>query len=60
MTRVSAGYSRQLVDKHLNKERIEVLRIPNTIKKGTAKIDLKKIPKDFRLGKLMSPSFITK
>ena len=32
MTRVSVGFSHQLCDKHLNKERIEVLRIPNKIK----------------------------
>lgn len=37
MTRVSVGYSRQLVDKHLNRERIEVLRIPNKIKAGKYK-----------------------
>lgn len=32
MTRVSVGFVHQLCDKHLNKERIEVLRIPNKIK----------------------------
>lgn len=37
MTRVSVGYCKQLVDKHLNKERIEVLRIPNKIKAGKYK-----------------------
>jgi hypothetical protein len=52
MTRISVGFNKHLVDKNLNRERIEVLRIPNAIKKGTAKIDLKKIPKDFRLGHL--------
>jgi deoxyribonuclease (pyrimidine dimer) len=52
MTRISVGYSKQLIDKNLNRERIEVLRIPNAIKKGTAKVNLKKIPKDFRLGHL--------
>jgi deoxyribonuclease (pyrimidine dimer) len=50
MTRISADYAHQLTDKHLNKERIEVLRVPNAIKSGKAKVDLKKIPKDFRLG----------
>jgi deoxyribonuclease (pyrimidine dimer) len=50
MTRISVGFVKQCADKHINKERIEVLRIPNAIKKGTAKVDLKKIPKDFRLG----------
>jgi len=52
MTRISVGFVKQCVDKHINKERTEVLRIPNAIKKGTAKVDLKKIPKDFRLGHL--------
>ncbi len=37
MTRVSVGFSRQLVDQHLRKERIEVLRIPNKIKEGKYK-----------------------
>ncbi len=37
MTRVSVGFSRQLVDQHLRKERIEVLRIPNKIKAGKYK-----------------------
>lgn len=37
MTRVSVGFVKQLVDKHLNKERIEVLRIPNKIKAGKYK-----------------------
>ena len=51
MTRVSSGVSgRRLSDVHLRKERIEILRIPNSIKKGTAKVDLKKIPKEFKLG----------
>lgn len=52
MTRISVGFNKHLVDKNLNRERIEVLRIPNAIKKGTAKVNLKKIPKDFRLGHL--------
>lgn len=50
MTRISAGYTVQMVDKHINKERIEVLRIPNAIKNGKTKVDLRRIPKDFRLG----------
>ena len=37
MTRVSVGFVHQLTDKHLNKERIEVLRIPNKIKAGKYK-----------------------
>jgi len=60
MTRVSVGFTHQLCDKHLLKERIEVLRIPNAIKRGTAKVDLKKIPKDFRLGKLHVTFFYDK
>lgn len=32
MTRVSVGFCKSLCDKHLLKERIEVLRIPNKIK----------------------------
>lgn len=50
MTRISVGYTKQMVDKHINKERIEVLRIPNDIKNGRTKVDLKRIPKDFCLG----------
>jgi len=60
MTRVSVGFTHQLCDKHLLKERIEVLRIPNAMKKGTAKVDLRKIPKDFRLGKLHVTFFYDK
>ena len=37
MTRVSVGFVHQLTDKHLNRERIEVLRIPNKIKAGKYK-----------------------
>ena len=37
MTRVSVGFVHQLCDKHLNRERIEVLRIPNKIKAGKYK-----------------------
>jgi deoxyribonuclease (pyrimidine dimer) len=50
MTRISVGFNKQMVDKHINKERIEVLRIPNDIKNGRTKVDLKRIPKDFKLG----------
>lgn len=60
MTRISVGFVKQCVDKHINKERTEVLRIPNAIKKGTAKVDLKKIPKDFRLGHLHVVFFYNK
>jgi len=37
MTRVSVGFTHQLCDKHLIKERIEVLRIPNKIKSNKYK-----------------------
>jgi deoxyribonuclease (pyrimidine dimer) len=61
MTRISSGISgRSLTDVHLRKERIEILRIPNTIKNGKAKVDLKKIPKDFRLGNLHVVYFYNK
>lgn len=50
MTRISVGFTKQMVDKHINRERIEVLRIPNSIKSGKTKVDLKRIPKDFCLG----------
>ena len=49
MTRVSSGISgKRLSDVHLRKERIEILRIPNTIRSGKAKVDLNKIPKDLK------------
>ncbi len=49
MTRISAGIrAYELCDKHLNKERIEVLRIPNAIKEGKAIIA--NIPKHYKLG----------
>lgn len=48
MTRVSVGFVHQLCDKHLNKERIEVLRIPNKINQN--KYKSKPIDK-FTLGK---------
>ena len=51
MTRISAGvHAKELCDAHLKKERIEILRIPNNIKSGKSKFDLKKIPKEFKLG----------
>lgn len=37
MTRVSVGFCKSLCDKHLLKERIEVLRIPNKIKQNKYK-----------------------
>ena len=37
MTRVSVGFVHQLCDKHLLKERIEVLRIPNNVKRNKYK-----------------------
>jgi deoxyribonuclease (pyrimidine dimer) len=50
MTRISVGVRAiELCDAHLIKERIEILRIPNTIKSGKAVI--KDIPKQFTLGK---------
>ena len=60
MTRISVGFNKQMVDKHINRERIEVLRIPNLIKSGKTKVDLKRIPKDFRLGHLHTVFFHNK
>jgi len=52
MTRISSAIRAiELCDAHLIKERIEILRIPNMIKSGKAKINLSKIPKQFTLGK---------
>lgn len=51
MTRISASIKAvELCDKHLIKERIEILRIPNAIKSGKAKVDLNKIKPKFTLG----------
>jgi hypothetical protein len=51
MTRISVAVrSSELCDAHLIKERIEILRIPNSIKSGKAKVNLAKIPKTFTLG----------
>ena len=51
MTRISAGIKPiELCDKMLVAEHREIIRIPYTIKSGKAKINLDKIPKDFKLG----------
>jgi deoxyribonuclease (pyrimidine dimer) len=51
MTRISVAVRAiELCDAHLIKERIEILRIPNAIKSGKAKVNLAKIPKTFTLG----------
>lgn len=51
MTRISVAVRAiELCDSHLNKERIELLRIPNAIKSGKAKVNLAKTPKTFTLG----------
>lgn len=49
MTRISSGVrAKELCDIHLRKERIEIVRIPNSIKNKKAVI--KNIPKNYRLG----------
>ena len=51
MTRISVAVrGSELCDAHLIKERIEILRIPNSIKKGKAKVVLSKTPNTFTLG----------
>jgi deoxyribonuclease (pyrimidine dimer) len=51
MTRISVAVrGSELCDAHLIKERIEILRIPNSIKSGKAKVNLSKIPSMFTLG----------
>jgi deoxyribonuclease (pyrimidine dimer) len=51
MTRISVAVRAiELCDAHLIKERIELLRIPNAIKSGKAKVNLNKTPKTFTLG----------
>ena len=51
MTRISVAVRAiELCDAHLIKERIELLRIPNAIKSGKAKVNLNKTPKTFILG----------
>ncbi len=52
MTRISAGVrAKELCNAHLNKERVEILRIPNAIKNGKARVNIEKIPSSYRLGK---------
>ena len=49
MTRINAGYPpKQLSRQHLIAEHREIVRIPNTIKSGKAKV--RDIPDTFRLG----------
>lgn len=49
MTRINCGISpSKLCDKHLLAEHRELIRIPNTIKSGKAKIE--NIPNQFKLG----------
>lgn len=51
MTRISASIKPiELCDKMLMAEHREVIRIPNTIKSGKAKVVHSKIPKEFKLG----------
>ena len=51
MTRISAGVrAKELCNAHLNKERVEILRVPNAIKNGKAKVNINKIPESYRLG----------
>jgi hypothetical protein len=51
MTRISASVKPvELCDKMLMAEHREILRIPNAIKNGKAKVDFKKIPLKFKLG----------
>lgn len=52
MTRINSGIRPiELCDAHLLAEKREIVRIPNTIKSGKAKVNLSKIPKSFGLGK---------
>jgi len=51
MTRISSSIKPiELCDKMLIAEHREIIRIPNTIKSGKAKVDLSTIPLDFKLG----------
>ena len=51
MTRISASIQPiELCDKMLMAEHREIIRIPNTIKSGKAKVNLSKIPLNFKLG----------
>ena len=49
MTRINLGVNpNELTDKHLIAEHREIIRIPNAIKKGKAKLE--NIPVEFKLG----------
>ena len=51
MTRISATVRpSELCDQMLIAEHREIVRIPNCIKSGKAKVNIEKIPADFRLG----------
>jgi len=51
MTRISASIKPvELCDKMLMAEHREIIRIPNTIKTGKAKVNLNKISNNFKLG----------
>lgn len=51
MTRISASIRpNELCDKMLMAEHREIIRIPNTIKSGKAKVNLSKISSNFKLG----------
>lgn len=51
MTRISAGIAPfELCDSQLLAEHREIIRIPNTIKSGKAKVNIDKIPNEFKLG----------
>lgn len=51
MTRISATIRpEELCDQMLIAEHREIVRIPNCIKSGKAKVNIDKIPKEFRLG----------
>lgn len=63
MTRVSVGFTHQLCDKHLLKERIEVLRIPNKIKANKYKskpIDTFTLNKGHELSLMNKVGFLKK
>jgi hypothetical protein len=51
MTRINLVDPKTLCDQHLLAEHRELTRIPNTIKSGKAKVDPKKIPCSYTLGK---------
>lgn len=60
MTRINTIPPQHLSDQHLLAETREIVRIPRTTLSGKAKINLNKIPKDFRLGKLHVTYFYNK